>query len=115
MTAFKCTIDAGPFTLSVDHFVDDAGNTTTDADVPVWASSDPSICTVAADPANPQGAIGTLTRKAGATQLTAAFGDQTKLGTPGNYLLAGTLTVNPGLAMSGSVEVTGPGVGPDGP
>lgn len=109
---FKCTIDDGPFTLSVDKFVDDGGNTTTDTDIPVWASSDPTVLTFAPDPANPQGQIGTLTKKMGASVMTAAFGDQTKLGTPGNYLLSSTLTVNSGLAVAGSVEASGPGVQP---
>jgi hypothetical protein len=111
----KSTIDAGPFNLNVDAFVDDGGNTTTDTDVPVWVSSDPTVATIAVDPAAPQGAIVTLTKKVGATQVTAAFGDQTKLNTPGNYLLTTTHTVTVGLAVSGSIELTGPGVLPDTP
>ena len=109
---FKCTVDDGPFTLSVDKFVDDKGNTTIDIDIPVWTSSDPAVMAFTANPADPQGQIGTLSGKSGATIMSAAFGDQTKLGTPGNYLLSSTLTVNSGLAVSGSVEVAGAGVTP---
>jgi len=107
------TVDGGPFQLAVDKFVDDKGNTTTDADIPVWAIDDTTIATlVAPDPANPQGAVLTLTGKQGAVNITAAFGDQTKLGTPGNYQLQGSLGVAAGLAVAGSIEVTGPGVAP---
>lgn len=107
------TVDGGPFQLAVDKFVDDKGNTTTDTDVPVWAVDDTSVATlVAPDPANPQGAVLTLTGKIGAVNITAAFGDQSKLGTPGNYLLQGSLGVAPGLAVSGAIEITGPGVTP---
>ncbi len=107
------TVDGGPFQLAVDKFVDDKGNTTTDADIPVWAIDDTTVATlVAPDPANPQGATLALTGKIGAVNITAAFGDQTKLGTPGNYLLQGSLGVAAGLAVAGSIEVTGPGVTP---
>ena len=107
------TVDGGPFQLAVDKFVDDKGNTTTDTDIPVWAIDDPSIATlVAPDPANPQGAVLTLTGTMGAVNITAAFGDQSKIGTPGNYLLQGSLGVAPGNAVSGAIEITGPGVTP---
>jgi hypothetical protein len=105
------TVDGGPFQLSVDKFVDDKGNTTTDTDVPVWAIDDTTLATlVAPDPANPQGATLTLTGKIGAINITAAFGDQTKLGTPGNYMLQGSLGVAAGKAVAGAIEITGPGV-----
>jgi hypothetical protein len=105
------TVDGGPFQLSVDKFVDDKGNTTTETSIPVFAIDDTTLATlVAPDPANPQGATLTLTGKVGAINITAAFGDQTKLGTPGNYLLQGSLGVAPGLAVAGSIEVVGPGV-----
>jgi hypothetical protein len=109
--AMNTTVDGGPFNLSVDKFVDDKGNTTTDTDIPVWAVDDATVGTLTApDPANPQGAILTLTGKVGALNITAAFGDQTKLNTPGNYLLQGSLGVAPGAAVAGSIEITGPGV-----
>ena len=105
------TVDGGPFELFVDKFVDDKGNTTTDTDIPVWAIDDSTVATlVAPSPNNPQGAQLTLTGSIGAINITAAFGDQSKLGTPGNYLLQGSLGVAPGLAVAGAIEVTGPGV-----
>ena len=110
------TVDGGPFELSVDKFVDDKGNTTTDTDIPVWAitgnaaDGSPLATLVAPSTSNPQGATLTLAGKVGAINITAAFGDQSKLGTPGNYLLQGSLGVAPGQAVAGSIEVTGPGV-----
>jgi hypothetical protein len=113
----RTTVDGGPFQFSVGEFVDDKGNTTTDSDIPVWtadgvdADGNP-LATLEADPGNPQGVIMTLSGKKGALQLSAAFGDQDKLGTPGNYLLTDSLNIAPGLAVSGRITGTGPGLEP---
>lgn len=112
------TVDGGPvIELNVDAFIDDQGNTTTDADVPVWTAvgndaSGNALATLVAPSPNggPQSAQLTISKKVGALQVNAAFGDQSKLGSPGNYLLSGALNITPGLAVSGTIEMTGPGV-----
>jgi len=112
------TVDGGPtIELNVDAFVDDKGNTTTDADVPVWtaagtAADGTDLVTLVAPSPNggPQSAQLTIAGKVGAVQVNAAFGDQSKLGTPGNYLLTGALNITPGLAVSGTIEMSGTGV-----
>lgn len=100
----------GPFVATIEQFVDDKGNPTTESDVPTWASSDDTIATVAPDAANPQSATVTLTGKTGQVQITASFPDDTAGGSGPAYVVTGMLDVMPGAAVSASMAFSGPGV-----
>lgn len=100
----------GPFRADITGFVDDKGNPTTENDVPVWASSDESIATVAADASNPQAADVTLTGKTGQAQITASFPDASGGGSGPAYVVTGMLDVQPGDAVSASMTFAGPGL-----
>lgn len=99
----------GPFEATIADFVDDKGNLTTENDVPVWASSDDTIATVAAMPANPQAATVTLTGKTGQVQITSTFPSAAEGGTGPGYVVTGMLDVMPGDAVSASMKFAGPG------
>ena len=97
----------GPFTADITDFVDAKGNPVTDADTPVWASSDETIATVAVgDPTKPQEATVTLTGTLGQAQVTATFGDPAA----GGFVVTGALEVIAGPAVSASMTFTGPGI-----
>jgi len=98
----------GPFTADISAFVDAASNPVTDTDVPVWAVADPTVATVAAnDPAgaDPQGAVVTLTKKLGNTDVTATF--------PGGFVVTGNLNVIAGAAVGATMTFSGPGIVPN--
>lgn len=109
---FMATVPAsgGPFRADITGFVDDKGNPTTENDVPVWASSDESIATVAADTANPQSADVTLTGKTGQAQITASFPGSDAGGSGAAYVVTGMLDVQPGEAVSASMSFSGAGL-----
>lgn len=109
---FMATVPAsgGPFRAEITGFVDDKGNTTTENDVPVWASSDETIATVAVDGSNPQAADVTLTGKTGQAQITASFPGSDAGGSGASYVVTGMLDVQPGEAVSASMSFSGPGV-----
>jgi hypothetical protein len=97
----------GPFTADIVNFVDSKGNPVTDTDVPVWASSDETVATVAVgDPANPQEATITLTGALGQAQVTATFGDPAN----GGFVVTGSLEVVAGPAVSATMNIVGPGI-----
>ncbi len=100
----------GPFKATIENFVDDKGNPTTENDVPAWASSDDTIATVVPDSANPQAADVTLTGKTGQVQVTASFPDASAGGSGAAYVVTGMLDVLPGEAVSASMNFAGPGV-----
>ena len=93
---------AGPFTLSVQNFVDSKGNPTTDADIPVYTSDDGgNVLTLAANPSDSQGQIATLTGKLGQANISATFGDPTA----GGFVVTGSLNVLPGAAVSATMGI----------
>jgi hypothetical protein len=100
----------GPFTATIQSFVDAKDNPTTESDVPTWTSSDDTVATVAADPANPQSATVTLTGKTGQVQIAANFPDASGGGSGPAYAVTGTLDVMPGDAVSASMVFAGPGL-----
>lgn len=100
----------GPFVADIVGFVDDHGNPTTETDVPVFASSDETVATVAVDPATPQKATVTLTGKTGQAQITASFPDASGGGSGPAYVVTGLLDVQPGEAVSASMNFSGPGL-----
>lgn len=103
----KVPTSGGPFKADITGFVDDAGNPTTDADVPVWASSDDTVATVSVDdPGNPQEATVTLTKKQGQAQITATFGDLAS----GGFVVTGSLEVAAGAAVAATMVFSGPGL-----
>jgi len=107
---FMATVadSGGPFTADISAFVDAASNPVTDTDVPVWAVADPTVATVAAnDPAgaDPQGAVVTLTKKLGNTDVTATF--------PGGFVVTGNLNVIAGAAVGATMTFSGPCIVPN--
>lgn len=110
---FMATVidSGGPFNADVSGFVDSASNPVTDADIPVYAVADPTIATVVAnDPAgsDPQGAVITLTKKLGNTDVTATFGDPAN----GGFVVTGNLNVIAGAAAGAVMAFSGPGIVP---
>lgn len=100
----------GPFVADISAFVDSAGNPVTDVDVPVWASSDESVATVAvADPAKPQEGTVTLTKALGNVNITATFGDPAA----GGFVCTGNLNVIAGAAVGATMTFSGPGIVPN--
>lgn len=103
--------DGGPFNADISAFVDAATNPVTDADIPVYAVADPAIATVVAnDPAgpDPQGAVITLTKALGNTDVTATFGDPAA----GGFVVTGNLNVIAGAAVGATMTFSGPGIVP---
>jgi hypothetical protein len=110
---FMATVadSGGPFTADISTFVDAASNPVTDTDVPVWAVADPTIATVApsTDPADPQGAVITLTKALGNTDVTATFGDPAA----GGFVVTGNVNVIAGAAVGATMTFAGPGLVPN--
>jgi hypothetical protein len=103
----KVPTSGGPFKADITGFVDNAGNPTTDTDVPVWASSDPTVAAVSVDdPNNPQEATIALTKKPGQAQITATFGDPAS----GGFVVTGSLEAVAGSAVSATMVFSGPGI-----
>jgi hypothetical protein len=98
----------GPINVDVSAFVDAASNPVNDSDIPVYAVANSSIATIVAnDPAgpDPQGAVITLTKALGNTDVTATF--------PGGFVCTGNLNVIAGAAVGATMTMTGPGLVPD--
>lgn len=96
----------GPFTATLSGFLDAAGNPAADPGDFVWASSDPTIATVAGATDGSDSATVTLTKALGQTQITATFGDPSA----GGFVVTGSLEVVGGAAVSATMTFTGPGI-----
>ena len=107
------TDSGGPLTMDITGFVDDAGNPVTDTDVPVFAGSDDSVATIAANPNNAQEGIITLTKKL-TDPATAWVGTATFPAQAGgkSFVVTANLIVVAGAAASAQAVITGPGVIP---
>jgi len=100
MGEITVTDDAAPLTGTV-KFLDAKGNETPADDVPTWTSSDENVATVAA---NEDGLSATVTvGNPGAAVIEVTSVEENT----GNSVVAqGTVTVQPGDAVIGSVEFT---------
>lgn len=97
----------GPFNADVSAFVDPKNNPVADTDIPVYASSDTTVATVApsTDPADPQGGVVTLTGKLGNVDITATFPNFPQP-------VTGNLNVIASAAVGATMTFSGPGIVP---
>lgn len=105
--SFMATVvdSGGPFQMTFDKFIDDAGNPVTDADVPTYQSSDASIATV--DAAGVITLTKALTALGTTCVVTATFPAQPR---GKEFSVAANLIVVAGAAASAQAVLTGPGI-----
>lgn len=96
---------------TVGNFVDAKGNPTDDTDgvegsnaAPVFTSSDESVATVEADPADANSCIVTFSGALGTTQISADFNGGASNADAGGFSAVGDLEVVPGQAISASLS-----------